>query len=248
MNALKGMLLTWAPFHWRFPSASRAMTYEVDRRIAVDRDRGFIYFRIPKAANSTVTATLFPSDQAEVAPDEAKRAFVRASDLSRREVAELTQRFFLFTVVRNPYVRLASAYLHKIKNGIKARHQVLESFRCANPDEVSFAEFCRFIAEGGRNLNPHWYRQVDLIPCGVERLHFVGRVESLAEDMASITARIGGGVRGKMRNITVHGTGASEKLRELYSAETVAIVRESYAADFAKFGYRTEPEWIKGLR
>ena len=220
------------------------MTYEIDRRIAVDRDRGFIYFRVPKAANSTIAATLFPSSKDEVAADTAKRVFARASDLSRQEVAELRERFFLFTVVRDPFSRLASAYLHKVRNGVKARHQVVEHFRCANPNEVSFLEFCRFLAEGGRNLNPHWYRQVDLIPCGIERLHFVGRMESLDEAMAHIIARIGGGLSGKIRNVRGHGTGAAEKLRELYCAETVAIVHQLYAADFAAFGYRAEPDWL----
>lgn len=223
------------------------MTHEIDRRIAVDRDRGFIYFRIPKAANSTVAATLFPSDQDEVAADTAKRAFARASDLTRQEVVELRRRFFLFTVVRDPYSRLASAYLHKVRNGIKARRQVVQNYRCGNPDEVSFLEFCRFLAEGGRCLNPHWYRQVDLIPCGVERLHYVGRVESLDEALAHITARIGGGLCGRVRNVRGHGTGSAEKLRELYCAETLAIVRQLYLADFAAFGYSPEPDWARGL-
>jgi len=223
------------------------MMYEIDRRIAVDRDRGFIYFRVPKAANSTIAATLFPSSKDEVAADTAKRVFARASDLTRQEVDELRARFFLFTVVRDPYSRLASAYLHKVRNGVKARRQVVDNYSCANPDDVSFLEFCRFLAEGGRSLNPHWYRQVDLIPCGVQQLHYIGRVESLDEAMSYITARIGGGLSGRIRNVRGHGTGAAEKLRELYSAETVAIVRELYAADFATFGYGSEPDWVNAL-
>lgn len=247
MDFLRQVMVGWAPFHQSFPSPTRAMTYEIDRRVAVDRRRRFIYFRIPKAANSTVAATLFPSKEREVSAHTAKRAFARASDLSRQEVAELERRFFLFTVVRDPYARLASAYLHKVSNGVKGRRQVVENYRCANPEKVSFVEFCRFLAQGGRDLNPHWYRQVDLIPCGFERLHYVGRVESLDEALAQIAERLDGRLEGRVRSVQVHGTNAVGKLRGLYCAETMAIIRQLYAADFTAFDYTREPDWAQGL-
>lgn len=217
------------------------MTAQIDRRVAVDRARSFIYFRIPKAANSTVAATLHPSPAREVSSDIAKRSFSRASSLTYREVRELAERFFLFTVVRDPYSRLASAYLDKVKKD-KARRQIVARYKCADPQRITFLEFCRFLAEGGINVNPHWYRQSDLIPCGVDKLHYVGRVESLAHDMRQIASRIGEGT-GPIRNIVWHGTGASSKLRELYCSETFEIVQHLYAVDFAAFGYPIEPAW-----
>src|SRR5690625_4749524 len=124
MSALKTFRLRRSPFHRLYPSPDWAMTAQIDRRVAVDRARSFIYFRIPKAANSTVAATLHPSPAREVSSDIAKRSFSRASSLTYREVRELAERFFLFTVVRDPYSRLASAYLDKDKKD-KARRQIV---------------------------------------------------------------------------------------------------------------------------
>lgn len=218
------------------------MAVEVDLRTAVDRRRGFIYFRVPKAANSTIIVNLL--DQVPDGPSKhAKRAFDRASSLSREEVSGLAERFFLFSVVRDPYTRVVSAYLDKILRRKPRADKVRTSLSLPAGTEISFTEFCRYLYAGGVDGDPHWYRQVDLIPCGHEMLHFVGRVESLADDLGYITRRIDGQPLPRERLRDSHRTGAGSCLEELYTTECIDIVRTVYAADFATFGYPEEPAW-----
>lgn len=241
---MRRVLKTWmvlkSPFHREFPPPRRSMVYEIDKRIMVDRKRAFVYFRIPKAANSTVVYSLIPSSHTS---KEAKRALPRASSLTRSEVSELSERFFLFTVVRNPYSRLASAYLEKIVRAKRA-DKVARFLGRALTSHISFLDFCRYLNAGGIYEDPHWYRQCDLIPSGVGQLHFVGRVESLRKDLEEILRRVQGGPCDTPRSWTRHATGATSRLKELYCAESIEIVRDLYAHDFTAFGYSDQPDWI----
>lgn len=240
MKAVKRWRVLKSPFHSVFSPPKRKMVYEIDKRTMVDRERGFIYFRIPKAANSTVVRSLISS---RATSREAKKVLPRASALRSNEVQNLSHRFFLFTVVRNPYSRLASAYLDKIVRG-KRSDKVLSFLSNPQKSDVSFLEFCRYLAAGGVHEDPHWYLQCDLIPCGVEKLHFVGRVERLESDLNEVLKRIHGEERGAQRNWTRHATGAESRLAELYCEESIRIVREVYARDFTTFDYSEAPHWL----
>lgn len=220
---------------------TKGMEINANLRTAVDRQRGFIYFRIPKAANSTVMVNLLNGEL--VGPSKnAKRAFERVSSLSKEEVSTLTDRFFLFTVVRNPYSRVASAYLDKIVRG-KRSAKVRATLPPQDGGGIRFTDFCQYLKSGGVDQDPHWYRQVDLIPCGYDKLHFIGHVESLNNDLAHILREIGGKPAEDSRSWEPHRTGADSQLKALYTQECIDAVSSVYADDFAAFGYSIKPEW-----
>lgn len=230
------------PFHRAYPSPTADMVFSVNINTAVDRERGFIYFRIPKAANSTVVRNLVKGDVKGPSKN-AKRAFDRVDTLTRDEVASLASRFFLFTVVRNPYSRIASAYLDKVVRG-KRSAKVLRKLGKHAGDDVSFLEFCHYLLAGGVNEDQHWYRQVHLIPCGIELLHYVGRVESLMTDLDAILIRINGTASQGHQSWAPHRTGADTRLGGLYCPESIRIVRSVYAEDFEILEYSEEAFWL----
>lgn len=240
MKAWRRWRILKSPFHKTFPPASEIIAGQIDKRIVVDRVRKFIYFRIPKAANSTVMSTLIDGSATS---REAKRALPRASTLSSDDIGALSERFFLFTVVRNPYARLASAYLDKVARGNWAE-KIRAKLGADSPDDITFLEFCRYLESDGIFDNPHWYRQCDFVSFGPEQLHFVGRVETLKSDLEKILKRVNRSESVTQRNWAPHATGATSKLGELYCEESVRIVRDLYAADFSAFGYSDEPEWV----
>lgn len=243
MNIFKLWRLSNAPFYRKYPPRNRAMLPEINQRTVVDRQRGFLYFRIPKAANSTVMVNLAEADmRGQATSKHVKRAFARVDTLSKQEVAQLSTRFFLFTVVRNPYTRLVSSYLDKIARG-KRSAQVSRALGKTADAEIGFLEFCRYLRDGGVDDDPHWYRQVDLIPCGRAMLHEVGRTEHLGEDLTRILRRINGVAPRELANWAPHQTGANSRLAEFYCEESMAIVRAVYAEDFSAFGYSTDPLW-----
>ncbi|SEP14781.1 sulfotransferase family protein [Aquisalimonas asiatica] len=246
MQRFKNWRLRRTPFHSTYPSRSDFVMNHVDRRMAVDRERGFIYFRIPKAANSTICYRLARQKNPDIDnADDAKRSFLRGSDLTWDEVKHLKDRFYLFTFVRNPYSRIASAYLDKVERMKPKQQQVLSNLQKGDGTPLTFLEFCRYLDRGGLYDDPHWFPQVDLIPADVDMLDFVGRVESLETDLSKVASTIGqsDGAGNDTSVWSPHETGADLKVRELYCGETLSIVRKIYSDDFRFFVYDSVPHW-----
>jgi Sulfotransferase family len=213
----------------------------VDRRGAVCRSPDFIYFRIPKAANSTITLTLQGLLNAGTVerPDRAKALFLPLHTLSQDDVERLKERFFTFTFVRNPFTRIASAYLSKVEDSDKQKIHVARWYGRGLHDPVSFREFCTYLRDGRGYLDDgHWARQVDLITLPVDQLDFIGKIESLDQDLRHVIKAVFGSDRElQIKSWSMHTTGASAKVRELYGEREMDIVREVYTEDFRVFGY-----------
>lgn len=251
-NELRAVL---SAFYRRYPSASFRLAAQVDRRVAISRTAGFIYFRVPKAANSTVSATLYRRLTGE-RPDPTgssrgiRRYFERAHRLSALEVNTLREEFFLFSFVRDPFSRLASAYLEKVRLAppdFRAKRLVHRYFHRDLREAVSFREFCSFIDRGGLYADAHWYPQVTFLPLGVEQLHFLGRVENLDDDLREVFRTIFGEELPDVASKIRHATGATEKMKSLYCPESVEIVQRNYRADFEQLGYPQSPEWTQSM-
>ena len=251
MRRFKYWRLRRAPFHRRFPSRSDFVLNHVDRRMAVNRARGYIYFRIPKAANSTISLRLAQeSDPAIDNAEDAKRWFLRGRDLVADEVARLRERFLLFTFAREPYARLASSYLDKVERMKGRQTRALAASHSLDDTPLSFLEFCRHLQRNGVYEDPHWFPQTTFIPCGVDQLHIIGRCEDLDATYDDISRRIARGSKGARPGRGTwdsHRTGAEQRLVDLYCTESLDIVRGLYAADFDALGYDPCPEWSRAL-
>ena len=231
------------PYYLMRPRLWREPLREIDARTVVSRRWRYVYLRVPKAANSTVLRTLLTRlPEPGLDPAEIERAKVRSVHFRNLRAGELkaVERFLTFTVVRDPYVRLLSAYLDKFRPGHKYITRYGERVAAHDGGRITFAGFCRWLAAGGEAVNAHWMRQARLTGV-VERLDFVGRVETLEADMDLLVARIGGATgEAPGTGVAQAGpppTGAAARLAEHYDAECRQIVAEVYAADFAKFGY-----------
>lgn len=229
------------PFYLSRPRLWSSHLREIDARIALSLEKKYCYVRVPKAANTSVTSTLYYHEHGKV-PDRtqaAKRSFRRPSGLLR-SVPVMLDHFFCFTFVRNPYDRILSAYLSKLVAGeARSPYRQIGSRirRTYGEGELSFNAFCAYLDSEGPYGNPHWYPQCDFVDAILpRRLDVVGKVESINEDMARVTLAVFGRADGR---IYVRGfaTGASDKVAEYYDAATRAIVRRLYREDFDRFGY-----------
>lgn len=248
MQRLKTWRVRRAPFHKRFPSRSGCVLRQVDKRIAVDRSNQFIYFRIPKCANSTVCYQLARHSDASVGSGvAAKGSFLRGSDLRKREVAQLSNKYFLFTFVRNPFSRVASAYLDKVARLKGKQTKLLKNYYGVQREVVSFREFCRYLEKYGREEDPHWFPQSFFVPVPTDQLHFIGYFENFDSDLNTLHCklRLQPSKEGIDRRWDSHRTDAHHQLAQLYCSETIDIVRRLYRDDFQRFGYAMDPTWIK---
>lgn len=211
----------------------------IDDRSVVSRTWRYVYLRVPKSANSSViTALLERFPEPGLNPADLDRAKLDATHFRDLWFGDLLRipRYFHFSVVRNPYGRVLSAYLDKFREGDK--HLAAYGQRVAAHDggQVTFRAFCRYLADGGEAENAHWMRQTRILGLA-DRMDFVGKLESLEADLESIFARIGGAAPDAVPRAGPPATAASRRLTEYYDAECAALVERVYREDFARFGY-----------
>lgn len=228
---LNGLTVPLRPFYRRYPFRSAASIRSADDRGMVDMELGFFCNRVPKAANSTVVTNLarlkFGRD---IDSPDAKKMFTTPARLSKAEVERFPS-LFKFTVVRSPYTRTLSAYLDKIER---------RALRAGK--ESSFRDFLLQAKNKQRFLfsNAHWAPQSSLMLIPVEQFDFIGKVESLNDDLAEITRRIRPELEQSLTSFKKNATGAGDKLRHYYDDELIALVQDLYRDDFTTFNYSTD--------
>lgn len=146
-----------------------------------------------------------------------------------------------FTVVRNPYTRVVSAYLDKVMR--EKRDQAVWVGICnrfgLKPNSRPSLLQClqMFSDENPSLLDQHFAPQyVNTLYSYVE-CDFVGHLENLS----------GLGSFLKPRGVTIssfqsHSTSANEKTSEVLGSEEIELIQKIYARDFETFGYSDNPE------
>jgi hypothetical protein len=205
----------------------------VGKRVCVSREKRFCYFRVPKAANSTVTNSLAAAIYGQRGLDDsanvAKASFRDITEIATLTEEELLAGYFCFTIVRHPLSRVLSAYLDKVQ-----RHDATQVVNGDIPGGVTFDYFLDYLADGGIFKNIHWAPQDSIVPIHPDKLHFVGRVENLDDDFAGLSTAIFGEVKPLM-NRQSGRTGAAAKVAAVYTARQRALVERLYAEDIRRF-------------
>ncbi|MBK1725627.1 sulfotransferase family protein [Halorhodospira neutriphila] len=212
------------------------------RRIHISRFGRFVYYGIPKSANSTIVRTLIemnPSIKILGGYDDvsAKReAHAHPFDVTLGDTFRIKKNYYAFTFVRNPYDRVLSAYLDKMRAGHKKIQKVRSrvAFSGEFPD---FSDFVFYLEQGGLYDDIHWAPQHNLLP-PFKKLDLIGRVENLESDLKEVTARIFPGIpyQGPVDSRS-HATGASGKRYNYYTANLRKRIERLYRKDFKKYGY-----------
>ena len=200
--------------------------------------RGFdehrcIFVHIPKAAGISVAMALFGN-------------LAGGHATARRYRVVFGRDFwpdFKFTFVRNPYTRLVSAY-EFLRSGGHPAWPANQRFRDEVLSEYSdFEDFVlRWLKPGTDWPEPHFRPQHEFLELGGRVvMDFVGRVERIEEDFATVCDRLGIPARLERLNPTTprekRGT-----LADYYASDAVERrVREIYGRDFELFGYPTRP-------
>lgn len=233
----------------------------VERRLAYGsfahlNDR-IVYLEVPKAActvikmslrdvYSSAPLTLFP----HLSRQTKRRMFVHAranaplpsltelDDAAQRELLEDGD-VLRFTVVRNPYTRLVSAWRDKVYLCEPTVEDVYRAVRGGAPDlgAKQPVEFAEFVTHVERTIGPasdaHWRRQVDLtFPDALAFTH-VGQTENLAPTVALLYRR----VRHEPPARIPHENDAALVPANTYTESLAGRVRAIYERDFSVFGY-----------
>ncbi len=223
-----------SPFFEGYAGALPA--YRANARIAVNLDPKFIYFRVPKAANSTIVATLRSGEtKGEVKSwdeaDSLKRSFKRPSEVSG--IATDLDGYIKFVFCRNPVERAVSAYLDKLCRPSSQLTLVRRLLKLDEGTDISFDHCLTFLEEhDGCGLDGHFARQSDICFLDQSQLDFIGRFENLEADLNEICQRI----FDRPAEITNWRPHKTQKDLVLTGAQKARLER-IYGSDFEKFGY-----------
>lgn len=225
---------------------SRVPKSWVASRSSFQKAGKYCYFRIPKCANSTISKTLAHYDASIVYDDNndpdgrvAKSKFVSIDAIRIFSKANLRKKYFLFTFVRNPYVRVLSAYLDKIDNFkaafLKTRYSVRQF---SESGEITFEAFVTYLENGGLFLDPHWAPQAFLLPLPPSEIPFIGKVENIDDDLPMLINHLfGDGVYKDAKNREDSRRKSSELASLYYTDDLKSRVYQLYRVDFDAFSY-----------
>lgn len=217
----------------------------VSSRLIVCPEKKILYIRIPKAANSTVTALLWNQIHGtcfdEHTPTKKiKKSFQKAVNLNFIRSLDAKKNYFFFTIVRNPYDRILSAYLQKISFPLYNQRYGKQIAQAGN-GEISFSSFCKFLDQKGLYKDPHWIPQYDFIWPNCKRLNFIGRFENFQEDVSRLFFTLFGECNVNLNAYYGPGrTNANELRHFYYDEQSKNIIYRLYQSDFLYFNYSSD--------
>lgn len=231
-------------------------TSQISSRLAystyVNFERRYMYFEVPKAGCTSIKTFLHrlerlppieqgrfdrpvrPEALVHLRPRFGMPTLLDFSDDQQQVILDSPD-FFRFTVVRNPYSRLISAWKDKILACAPEFIFVYEALRGRPPrnadDIIQFDEFIEFIARENLDIcDPHWRRQSAHL--FYPALDFrVGRLENLGQTIEALRVHLNlDEIESPPHSHEVFGAAG-------YSPESSASVFQLYKPDFEIFGF-----------
>jgi chondroitin 4-sulfotransferase 11 len=200
--------------------------------ILVSRRLKVAYVAIPKVACRSIKIALAKPYGVAYQADIHNARWDRFSSLQELAAAE---DYFRFTVVRNPWDRVASCYYHKVHlvHRDPTRQWILGSYDGLLRPSMSFPEFVAAVAKiPDAHANEHFASQWPMIShSGTLAVDHVVRFEKLAAEWQSLQSRF------PFPDLPHENKTDHPPYRELYCNDTRQFVAERYAQDIAKLDY-----------
>jgi hypothetical protein len=230
------------------------------------KDYKAIYFSIPKVASRSLRekfANVLDIDGET--PYSISFPYAKKSELNSQY-----SNFFKFGFVRNPWDRLVSVYFGKFQNGIelnqpfyKAKiYHVMKIFKVNTLlfsnypvllKDMDFDQFVEAVYQiPDESLDKHLRSQYTFFPINQEelRLDYIGKVESLKEDLEFIFEKIGLDntrlrYRGYKKTLSQSKKKPLKPFPYYYNEHTWNLVRERFKTDIELFDY--DETWQEAL-
>lgn len=228
--------------------------------------RGFIFSYVPKVACTNWKCLLRHMVgyddwlDTNIAHDKTNSG-LRYLDLTSDD-AELLHRpdIHKYTMVRNPYSRILSAYLNKIAERLPPKPEgegdhfdrlvrIIDEFRNEQTEspEITFEVFLLWLHTSGSWFvnDEHWTPQATLLRQPDVAFDVVGRFENLDADAERIITAMGCNITFPTQESIKFPVNNSEKrLSDFYTPKAVSLVQDHFAQDFSCFGYTSRSDML----
>jgi len=225
---------------------------QIIARLRFIPDLKLLYVNNPKVACSTIKKALWigaaPETFVEGMSPHNKVASPYLPSLEdlyvkRTQVVAATK----FTVVRNPFARILSAYLDKVgrtDRDTNVFHPFARRFGISGEERLTFTQFLELIAtEEPSYLDDHFAPQYVTTMYDFCPLDFIGRMEELEEVWAFLGKR-----QIAISEHRPHATNAAGLLATHYGPREIDIVTTYFDRDFELFGYSKDPGILAPVR
>jgi hypothetical protein len=158
-----------------------------------------------------------------------------ALELKQKLAPEIWKKYFKFTVIRNPFDKMVSAFYHIEKSRNQGKY--------LNDDSNDVIRFRRWVQGGGKVYDRHAYIIDDKVA-----LDYFIRYENLKEDIAFVCNKVGIDCDlNNLPNLKSQHRDRSFSLNEMYDEKTEALVRKYYKFEIDFFNYDLEVKRETGL-
>jgi hypothetical protein len=230
---------------------------DLTRELYFGAGGSYLYRPICKCATTTIKTLLLEFEGLPVDADVWRRhqrnlnGFPGIDHLSRAEIEAIlsgSPTIFKFTFVRNPFKRMASAYQDKILREdlalLEKFHAMARAIGRVLSQPISFEEFIELALDQDiAAMDPHYRPQFYEGAFSVIRYDFVGRVESMEDDLRHVFDCMSKGRSPILRAPEkLNQTVAAPHLWGQVSARTMDRFLAKYECDFATFRYAQIPD------
>lgn len=208
----------------------------------------YLYVETAKVACSTLKRILIDAEyEGKVAITKPEYVHYREFSplLNARQVGDFKaflerKDIFKFCFVRNPYTRLLSCYLDKIKRREAQNHPLMIQLGYGPFSEkvLSFEEFVHAVAaQPIRYMDAHWRTQYyGTFQDGID-YDFIGKFENFEADLIFAIGQTSVDLAAYYAKQAGHATKANTLIQQYYTPELKTAVYEKFKIDFEYFGY-----------
>lgn len=196
------------------------------RRYFSWRKFGCIYIHIPKAAGTSINKAIYGKTLGHYKAQEIKSKF-----------PSLYEKSFVFSFVRNPWDRVASAYRF-VKSGGTSTMRVYKPEQYRRPEFDSFEKFVlEWLPKQDLSKVDVVFQPQSFFVCDKHddiSVDYLGKIENIASDIENVSAKVGYYINLKREN----STGTPKDYRELYkNDDMIRQVYDIYKSDVDAFDY-----------
>lgn len=215
-------------------------------RTSISLKYRYFFCETPKVACSTIKQTLVRSEleDAGFTYSENRQIHIRElipllTPMMVPDISNRMKALFKFCFVRDPAVRLLSAYLDKIVRNKPQKRGVLKALKQANDLEyfVSFPDFVDFVCGlDPAQLDPHWSVQYHQVFADKIQYDFIGRFERFEEDFKAVLSHLAIDPK-YFQSAMSHRTDSARLQSEYLTPALRRKIENRYSIDYEKFDY-----------